>query len=260
VNCAKVNIAGGSGSTPSDPATPSKPATSAKPPSQSYGAQPKPPQPSSQPQQPDNDDEPAPPAVTPRPSATDRPGSGPATTIYKTVTTTVGAGPAASGTPDEEDEEDEEEPEYTENAANVEQKEDPKPWWHNRPHREVNPNARRYAVEGWNCECVREPSNSRCYCDSADSSASKRSEIEKKALRMHRRTLYKRVDACDWASAPAMEVSYYTKDAKCAANAKANTPESDEFELGWDVSCGVVNGDGEYKIKMMECNMFGGGY
>jgi hypothetical protein len=74
---------------------------------------------------------------------------------------------------------------------------------------------------------------------------------------MHRRTLYKRVDSCDWASAPAMEVSYYTSDAKCAPNAKTLMPESDTFELGWDVSCGVVNGDGEYKIKMMQCNMYG---
>lgn len=211
--------------------------------------------------------------MTPQPSPVS-PGNGAATTIYKTVTTTVSAGPAPSVNPEEDyedsgDSEDSEETddseqtddsEETDDSADSEGNEEDKPWWHKHPHREVNPNARRYAVDGWNCECVREPSNSRCSCDSSDSSPAKRAEIEKKALRMHRRTLYKRIDACDWASAPAMEMSYYTIDAKCAPNAKANTPESDDFELGWDVSCGVDKGDGEYKIKMMDCNMFGGGY
>ena len=72
---------------------------------------------------------------------------------------------------------------------------------------------------------------------------------------MHRRTFYKRVDACDWNSAPAMEVSYYTPDANCAPNAKAHMPKSDAFELGWDVSCGVVEGQSEFEIKMMSCAM-----
>jgi hypothetical protein len=116
---------------------------------------------------------------------------------------------------------------------------------------------RRYQVDGHSCECRREALNSRCYCDADDSTPEKRAAVEKQALRMHRRTLYKRVDACDWATAPAMEVSYYTIDAKCAPNAKNLMPDSDTFELGWDVKCGVVQGDGEYKIKMMDCNMYG---
>lgn len=208
--------------------------------------------------------------MTPQPSVPSQPDNGPvATTIYKTVTTTFGASPTdtpddAEESPDDsednqnsDDSDDSSDSEESDDSENTEDSEDSKPSWSNRPHRKVDPNARRYVVDDWNCECRREPGNSRCYCDSSDGSASKRAEIEKKALRMHRRTLYKRTDACDWASAPAMEVSYYTIDAKCAANAKQNTPESDEFELGWDVSCGVVDGDGEYKIKMMECDMFG---
>ncbi|KAF1914618.1 hypothetical protein BDU57DRAFT_519714 [Ampelomyces quisqualis] len=124
-------------------------------------------------------------------------------------------------------------------------------------HREVKQGVRRYTVDGHSCECRREPSNSRCFCEASGSMAEERAAIEKKALRMHRRTLYKRVDACDWASAPAMEVSYFTSDAKCAPNAKMLTPQSDNFELGWDVSCGVVQGDGQYEIKMMDCHMYG---
>jgi hypothetical protein len=262
-----VNIAAGSGSTPSEPVAPSKPATSAKPPAQSYVTQPKS---SPEPQQPDDEDETAPPAVTPRPSAPSQPDDSPvvATTIYRTVTTTLGASPTGSpdseeGTDDSEDNQDSEDSddsgdsEESEDSENTEESAGSYSKWSGRPHRKVDPNARRYVVDDWNCECRREPGNSRCYCDSPNMAVSKRTEIEKKALRIHRRTLYKRVDACDWNSAPAMEVSYYTPDAKCAPNAKQNTPESDEFELGWDVSCGVVDGDGEYNIKMMRCDMFG---
>jgi len=54
-----------------------------------------------------------------------------------------------------------------------------------------------------------------------------------------------------------MEVSYYTTDAKCAAGAKDRMPESDDFELGWDVKCGVVAGISEYKIKTFSCDMYG---
>ena len=73
---------------------------------------------------------------------------------------------------------------------------------------------------------------------------------------MHRRSLQKRVDGCDWDSAPAMEVSYYTSDANCAPNAKAKNPTSDSFEIGWDVSCGVIDGNGDYPIKIMDCGMY----
>jgi hypothetical protein len=59
---------------------------------------------------------------------------------------------------------------------------------------------------------------------------------------------------CDWTSAPAMGVSYYTVDAKCAANAKLNNTDSDDFEIGWSDACGVVIGDGEYSIRDIQCD------
>lgn len=127
--------------------------------------------------------------------------------------------------------------------------------WSRRPHRKVVEGARRYEVDGSRCECRREEPSLAVRC-SCDGDSSKRSEVEHKARRLHRRTLYKRVDACDWATAPTMETSYYTVDAKCAPNAKMNVPESDKFELKWDVSCGVVEGTSEYPLKMMDCNMF----
>lgn len=216
MNCAKVKITGGSGSTtPSNPSTPAQSGTAPQPPSQSYGSKPAPSQAPTQPQTPEDTEE--------EPENTD----------------------------DSEDVEDVEDSDESDSEGDWSKK----PWWAYKPHREVKQGARRYTVDGHSCECRREPGNSRCYCETTDSE--KRAVIEKKALRIHRRTLYKRVDACDWNSAPAMEVSYYTSDAKCAPNAKILTPESDNFELGWDVSCGVVEGDGEYKIKMMECNMYG---
>ncbi|EMD94762.1 hypothetical protein COCC4DRAFT_176644 [Bipolaris maydis ATCC 48331] len=117
----------------------------------------------------------------------------------------------------------------------------------------VTPNTRRYQVDGSRCDCTRDALTlaARCFCDSPEKS------IERKALRLHRRTFYKRTDACDWNSAPAMETSYYTIDAHCAAGAKDRMPESDKFELGWDVSCGVVEGESEYEIKTMTCDMYG---
>lgn len=225
MNCAKVKITGGSGSTtPTNPSLPSQSATIPKPPSQSYGSQPSTPQAPSQPETPGGDEE---------------------------EDTEEGTEDNTEGNDDSEDTEDSD----SDSESDSESDSPSKPWWAHRPHREVKQGARRYTVDGHSCECRREPGNSRCYCEATDSE--KRATIEKKALRMHRRTLYKRIDACDWNSAPAMEVSYYTSDAKCAPNAKILTPESDNFELGWDVSCGVVEGDGEYKIKMMECNMYG---
>jgi hypothetical protein len=59
---------------------------------------------------------------------------------------------------------------------------------------------------------------------------------------------------CDWASAPRMITSYYTTDADCAANAKSNNVDSDNFEIGWSDACGVVAGDGEYPIKDINCD------
>jgi len=244
-NCAKVKIAGGSGSSPSTPSQPSQSAaTPNKPPqpSQSSGTRPQQPgQSPTAPQQPSDDgddDEATPPTPSraPRPSTSSRPHRRP-----RPSTTSSFSRPRPTQSFTEDDVDDSEDSH----------------WW-SRPHKEVNPNARKYDVDGWSCECRRETLNSRCYCDSDDNdSAEKRAAVEKKALRMHRRTLYKRVDACDWATAPAMEVSYYTVDAKCAPNAKLNVPNSDTFELSWDVSCGVVEGDGTYPIKQFSCDMFG---
>ncbi len=123
-------------------------------------------------------------------------------------------------------------------------------------HPPVKQGTRRYVVDNSNCDCARDELtlSTRCFCDTA--SSSKRAETERKALRMYRRTLVKRVDACDWATAPSMQTSYYTVDAKCAPNAKINTPTSDDFELEWDVSCGVVQGKTDYKLEMMNCNMY----
>jgi hypothetical protein len=59
--------------------------------------------------------------------------------------------------------------------------------------------------------------------------------------------------ACDWTSAPMMRTSYYTKDAKCAANAKMELMGSDDFEIGWSDACGVIKGDREYTIKDLKC-------
>jgi hypothetical protein len=272
MNCAKVNIGGGSGS-PAQPSKPSQSATTPKPPSQSYGAQPKPSQAPAKPEQPEDEEESA-----PAPSdgaeedegAEDNQGSEDSeededaednqgsedSEEDKDAEDNQGSEDSEEGS--EEGSDYSEGSEETEGSDNTDASEESsnKPWWADRPHREVKEGVRRYNVDGHSCECRREPLSSRCYCDSSASSE-KRAVIEKKALRMHRRTLYKRVDACDWTSAPAMEVSYFTSDASCAPNAKMLTPESDDFELGWDVSCGVVEGDGEYKIKMMDCSMYG---
>ena len=60
-------------------------------------------------------------------------------------------------------------------------------------------------------------------------------------------------DACDWNTAPRMETSYYSVDARCAPNAKLKNPKSDDFEIGWGNACGVVEGDKEYAIHNIEC-------
>ena len=97
-----------------------------------------------------------------------------------------------------------------------------------------------------------------CECKAASGcSIQKRALVERKAVRMVRRDAFKkRTDGCTWDSAPSMVVSYYTVDAECAPNAKMNVPESDTFEIGWSEPCGVVEGDGEYPVKEMDCNMF----
>ncbi|KAL6705654.1 hypothetical protein ACN47E_006601 [Coniothyrium glycines] len=225
VNCAKVNIGSGSSnsSTPSTPTSPSSPSQSASRPQ-------RPAQSAAQPLEPDEEE--------PETPTTESPGSRITTTT--TAVTTIYIEP--TGTPD--DTQDEEN--FEDNTEDTDSPDGQ--WWRNRPHRKVQEGARRYQVDGAHCECRRDEFTlaARCSCDTTDSA------VERKALRLHRRTFYKRVDACDWNSAPVMETSYYTEDAKCAPNAKQDTPESDTFEIRWDVSCGVVEGS-EYPLKTMIC-------
>ncbi|KAF2828160.1 hypothetical protein CC86DRAFT_369285 [Ophiobolus disseminans] len=227
MNCAKVKIGSGGSSTPADPANPAQSSSVAQKPAQSSTA----PQTPVKSQSPTTPQQPAKSSVKPtKPTATSGTGSN---------------RPRPSPRPQlPVDEEDEETDEDSGSHRH----------WDERSHPEVQAGARRYDVDGASCICRRGELNSRCACDGP---SEKRAATEKKALRMHRRTLYKRVDSCNWASAPAMEVSYYTSDAKCAPNAKTLTPSSDSFELSWDVSCGVVEGDGTYPIKMMQCGMYG---
>jgi len=242
-NCAKVHIGGsGSSSGSGDTSEPNEPSQSATQPEQPAYSETEPeetPEPTyAQPEAPAEDEEEEddgeryeqPPAPTPVENGP------PAVVVTTVVATTIYEQYQATETP----------------TAEQSDNSDRGHWW-NRPHKEVKANTRRYAVDGSSCECRRDELTlaARCACDSANKA------IERKALRMHRRTFYKRVDACDWNSAPAMEVSYYTPDANCAPGAKDRMPESDTFELGWDVNCGVVEGQSEYEIKMMSCDMYG---
>lgn len=223
MGCSKVRITGGSGEK-------STPAESS--------------QPKQTPQQPAGNEEPTPPATSTRAGGGRRP------TTTTTVATTIYR-PESTDVPAPENEEYDEE----DGAEDTEDNEDNE-WWSKRAHRKVRDGARRYQVDGDKCDCHRDELTmaARCSCDVPES---KREEIERKALRMHRRTFYKRVDACEWATAPPMQVSYYTVDAKCAADAKSRMPESDEFELKWDnVHCGVVEGDGDMPLKTMRCDMY----
>jgi hypothetical protein len=215
-NCAKVHIGAGSGDS-TESSEPSQPAT--QPEQATYSE--------------------TGPEETPQPTSAQSPDAtsiedSPADVVTSVVTTTIY------------------EPYQPTKTANSEQtvNSDGHHCW-NRPHKEVKAGTRRYAVDGSCCECRRDELTlaARCAC------ASPNKAIERKALRMHRRIFYKRVDACDWNSAPAMEVSYYTPDANCAPNAKAHMPKSDAFELGWDVSCGIIEGQSEFEIKMMSCAM-----
>jgi hypothetical protein len=123
-----------------------------------------------------------------------------------------------------------------------------------KPYTRLSIRSKTYMIDGFKCACSAE--SRRCPCSGGNSIA-QRNVAERKALRKHRREAFgKRASACDWNSAPLMMVSYYTSDAECAPNAKINTPESDTFEIGWEEPCGVVEGDGEYPIKPMDCNMF----
>jgi hypothetical protein len=242
ISCAKVKITAGSSNTkPSQSVTQTQ--TSSRL-SSTYPTSPA--QSSPQSKQPDDAGNSAPTAVIS--SVATIPHSS-ATSIYSRPRSTATSSSASAAPTEPASNNDDSDDEGDDNSDNH--------WWSQRPHKEVKAGTRKYNVNGWNCECRREPLNSRCYCGSEDTSTEQRAAIEKKALRMHRRTLYKRTDACDWATAPAMEVSYYTEDAKCAPNAKLRMPESDDFELSWNVNCGVVEGDGEYKLREMDCGMYG---
>ncbi|KAF1829499.1 hypothetical protein BDW02DRAFT_146224 [Decorospora gaudefroyi] len=234
MSCAKVLIAGGSGDSDGTPAQSSAysvpsvtrsaaPVQSETEPAQSETEPEETPQPFPQPDEEDNFNQA--PAVTP---------IGAVVTVTTVVATTVYQTVEATETATEESD-----PSHD--------------WWHNRPHQKVKHNTRRYSVSGTSCDCTRDETTlvARCSCSNSDPN------IERQALRLHRRTLYKRVDACDWNSAPSMETSYYTPDANCAPNAKARMPESDTFELGWDVSCGVVAGISDYDIRTFSCDMYG---
>lgn len=234
VNCAKVSITNSSSSsTPSQPKNPEKSSTAPAYPAES----------NYQPHYPDNGEPISYPAVS---ASVGAGGSRVTNTIVKTNYASAPTdSPSAEGPEEPEDKEDtDDSTEYEDNH------------WSQRPHRKVEEGARHYDVDGSRCKCRRDEYTlaARCSCDTP---GSKRSEVERKALRLHRRTFYKRVDACEWDSAPAMETSYYTKDASCAPNAKLNMPESDTFELKWDVPCGVVEGTSEYPLKTMQCNMYG---
>jgi len=232
VNCAKVSITNDSSSTPSKPEESAKSSTAPMYPIE----------PSTQPQYPEHDE-----PVSSSPASTTVHSGGPIVT--KTVVKTI----YASAPTDSPSSDKSKEIEHTEDTEDSTEDEDN--YWSQRPHRKVVEGARRYDLDGSRCECRSDEHTlaARCSCDA---SSSKRSDVERKALRLHRRTFYKRVDACDWDSAPAMETSYYTKDASCAPNAKLNVPECDTFELKWDVHCGVVEGTSEYPLKTMNCGMF----
>ncbi|CAA9960962.1 hypothetical protein P3342_006526 [Pyrenophora teres f. teres] len=230
MNCAKVNIAADSSTEPSKP---SQSATQPKPPA--YSAT-KPDPPAYSPAKPKETPAPQVPQPQVDPPNNQQP---PVVTVTTVVATTIYQAYEPSAIPTSE-------AEQPDNSYGDSQK------W-GRPHPEVKPNTRRYDVDGSRCDCRRDELTlaARCFCNSPDKA------IERKALRLHRRTFYRRTDACDWKTAPKMEVSYYTTDAKCAAGAKDRVPESDNFELAWDVNCGVVAGISDYEIKTFTCDMYG---
>lgn len=259
MNCAKVNIGGGSGNSTS-PSYPAQSSTAPKPPTQSgttpqppaqSGTKPKPPTPSSQPEEPEY---PAPTSHAGHHHHSHHHYTPTATGRHSRPTPTQAPDYADDNSDDSDNNDDNNNDDSSDDSDDSNEKRDSS--WLHRPHRDVKQNTRRYNVDGTMCDCRRDEFTLgvRCACNASEE---KRSEVERKARHLHRRTFYKRVDACNWASAPAMEVSYYTEDAKCAPNAKINTPESDDFELKWDVSCGVVEGKTDYKLQTMNCGMYG---
>jgi hypothetical protein len=281
MNCAAVQIGEGSGNTttPTNPAAPSVSATKPSKPSNSGYAP-------SQSDKPDNEPQystvpaPTPSSTGGRPSYPD--------------TSAAPSKPDTSATPSKPDNEDSsEEPSYNappednsdesdsedtdssdedddnsgdesdnEGSDNEDSENETDNKWNGRPGR-WNPHRHQSykykMVDEHKCKIDSVAKRAECECKASSGCTSeKRALVERKAVRMIRRdALKKRTGACAWDSAPSMVVSYYTVDAACAPNAKMNVPESDTFEIGWMEPCGVVEGDGEYPIKEMDCNMFG---
>lgn len=251
MNCAAVQIGEGSGNTttPTNPAAPSVSAT--------------------KPTQPDNEYQYS---AAPAPTSTraaDRPSY-----------------PAVSASPSQPDyEEYNEDPSYdatpedsSEETDDSENSDSPEEWdynshydesdneetnnkWSGRPGRWNSHRHQTFKykmIDEHKCKIDTVAKRAECECKaSSGCSTQKRALVERKAVRMVRRdALKKRAEACAWDSAPSMVVSYYTVDAACAPNAKMNVPESDTFEIGWNEPCGVVEGDGEFPVQEMDCNMF----
>ncbi|KAL1643387.1 hypothetical protein SLS61_009309 [Didymella pomorum] len=270
MNCAAVQIGEGSGntSTPTNPVAPSVSATKpSKPSSSSY-------QPS-QPEEPQF-------SLAPQPTSTRAAGkpSYPTASASPSKPDDYSEKPSYDAPPeddseetdDSEDTEDSEEngdeseennddsQENTDDSEeNTDDSEDDNKrtrpgYWHPNRHQSI----KYKMIDEHKCKIDTVAKRAECECKAISGcSSQKRALVERKAVRMVRRDAFKkRTDGCAWDSAPSMVVSYYTVDAKCAPNAKMNVPESDTFEIGWSEPCGVVEGDGEYPVKEMDCSMF----
>lgn len=269
MNCAAVQIGEGSGNTttPTNPAAPSISATKPSKPSSS-GYQ------STQPD--DNDQYSVAPAPTSSP-ASSRPSSPASSAAPSKPDGEESDGKPSYNAPEDQPEDsdsedtDSEDTDSEDNDSSEEDKdynnddesddEDSEEKWSGRPSRwspHRHQTHKYKMIDHHKCKIDTVAKRAECECRaSSGCSKEKRALVERKAVRMVRRdALKKRAGACAWDSAPSMVVSYYTVDAACAPNAKMNVPESDTFEIGWNEPCGVVEGDGEYPIKEMDCNMF----
>ncbi|KAF1364607.1 hypothetical protein EJ07DRAFT_99669 [Lizonia empirigonia] len=250
MNCAAVQIGEGSGNTttPTNPAKPSVSATKPTAPSSS----------AYQPTQPDEEDQYS---AAPSPTSTRAAGSPSYPTASASPTKPDdedSTGKPSYDAPSDDSDDSSDEDDSTDDTEESDKKWSGRPGrWNSHRHQSV----KYKMIDEHKCKITSRDDravDASCDCKAASGcSTQKRGLVERKALRMARRdALKKRTDACAWNSAPSMVVSYYTVDAKCAPNAKMNVPESDTFEIGWMEPCGVVEGDGEYPIKEMDCNMF----
>lgn len=282
MNCAAVQIGEGSGNTttPTNPAAPSvsatkpsKPSSSGYAPSQSdkpdnepqYSTLPATPSPTGgRPSYPGSSATPSKPDSSASPSKPDNEESGEEPSCEAPAEDNSNESDEENSDEENSDEEgdnsgDESDDEGSDNENSEDETENK---WNGRPGR-WNPHRRQSykykMVDEHKCKIDSVAKRAECECKASSGCTSeKRALVERKAVRMVRRdALKKRAGACAWDSAPSMVVSYYTVDAACAPNAKMNVPESDTFEIGWMEPCGVVEGDGEYPIKEMDCNMFG---